>query len=105
MGYLPLVRHVLPMSPSQRISAIREAFPAEGLFQDKDWKLSHAPLALPQEIKAQILALGPALQSFLAACDALYLAGAGLGEVSASLTTELGDPAAGSRQACMAHPP
>jgi hypothetical protein len=56
----------------ERIQHIRSAFPSEGLFQDKDWKLSPQPFALEPQAVEQIQALGPALQKFLIACDALY---------------------------------
>ena len=60
------------MTESARISAIREAFPSEGLFRDKEWRMSPRALGLPPEIVRAIEALGPALRAFQVACNALY---------------------------------
>ncbi len=59
-------------SDSERIDALRAAFPREGLFRDKEWKMSPHPFELPAEIKALIARLGPALRAFQAACNRLY---------------------------------
>ncbi len=57
---------------SDRIDTLRSVFPSEGLFRDKEWKMSPQPFELPPEIAELIAGLGPALRSFQAACNRLY---------------------------------
>lgn len=57
---------------SDRINAIRTAFPREGLFRDKEWKMSPHSFELSAEIKTLIARLGPALRAFQTACNRLY---------------------------------
>lgn len=62
-----------PMSDRSRIEAIRAAFPSEGLFRDKEWRMSPQAFALPPDIVRLIDDLGPALRAFQQACNQLYL--------------------------------
>jgi len=52
--------------------ALRAAFPAEGLFADKDWLLSPEPFPLAPALAREIEGLGHRLRVFLAAADSLY---------------------------------
>ena len=61
------------LSPSDRVAAIRAAFPEAGFFQDKEWLLSPEPFALDAATTALLHALGPALRAFQSACNRLYL--------------------------------
>lgn len=60
------------MSPAERISHLRQAFPEEGLFRDKEWVLSPEAFALDADTVALIDSLGPALRAFQRACNRLY---------------------------------
>ena len=62
------------MSDRTRIETIRSAFPREGLFRDKEWKLSPQAFALEPRIVELIERLGPALRAFQRACNELYFA-------------------------------
>jgi len=57
---------------SSRIAALRAAFPREGLFRDKEWRMSPQSFELPADIKSLIAGLGPALRAFQAGCNRLY---------------------------------
>lgn len=63
------------MSPAERIAHIRQSFPAEGMFRDKEWVLSPDAFALDSETVRLIEALGPALRAFQRACNRLYFEG------------------------------
>ena len=63
------------MSPRSRIDSIRAAFPSEGLFRDKEWRMSPESFVLPAGIAELIERLGPALRAFQRACNQLYFAG------------------------------
>ena len=52
--------------------SVRAAFPAEGLFAEKDWLLSPEPLALEPAIVREIEGLGHRLRVFLKAANELY---------------------------------
>lgn len=60
------------MSPADRIAHIRQSFPEEGLFQDKEWVLSPEAFALDAATVRIIEELGPALRAFQRACNRLY---------------------------------
>jgi hypothetical protein len=60
-------------SASDRIAAIRAAFPEGGFFREKEWVLSPEPFALDARTLEIITALGPALRAFQLACNRLYL--------------------------------
>jgi len=56
----------------ERIAAIRAAFPAEGLFADKDWLLSPEPFVIDAKLAEQLDKLGHRLNLFNRACNELY---------------------------------
>ncbi len=58
-------------SPISR-EAIRAAFPAEGLFAEKDWLLSPEPFAIDHSLGKNLERLGHQLLVFLRACNQLY---------------------------------
>lgn len=70
------------MSDRSRIEAIRTAFPKEGLFRDKEWRMSPQAFALPPDIVRLIDDLGPALRAFQQACNQLYFEGGDLAWVA-----------------------
>ena len=70
------------MSDRARIEAIRTAFPSEGLFRDKEWRMSPQAFALPPDIVQLIDDLGPALRAFQQACNQLYFEGGDLAWVA-----------------------
>jgi hypothetical protein len=55
-----------------KISAIRAAFPSEGLFADKDWLLTPEPFMISPKLAEQIEKLGHRLNLFNRACNELY---------------------------------
>lgn len=57
---------------SQRLQAIRAAFPAEGLFADKEWLLSPEPFPLGTQLSEELEKLGYRLLLFSRACNELY---------------------------------
>lgn len=60
---------------SARIEHLRASFPQEGLFRDKEWRLSPHVFQVGEDIAHLILALGPALRAFQRACNNLYFQG------------------------------
>jgi hypothetical protein len=56
----------------ERVVAIREAFPVEGLFAEKDWLLSPEPFAIEPKFAAELEQLGHRLCVFQRACNQLY---------------------------------
>ncbi len=60
------------MSPAERITHLRHAFPEQGMFRDKEWVLSPEAFALDADTTALIESLGPALRAFQRACNRLY---------------------------------
>ena len=56
-----------------KLSAIRSAFPKEGLFAEKDWLLSPDPFAISKELARELEQLGHRLFVFQRACNQLYL--------------------------------
>lgn len=60
------------MSPADRIAHIRQSFPEEGLFRDKEWVMSPEAFALDAGTVQLIEELGPALRAFQRACNRLY---------------------------------
>ena len=57
---------------SDRIRVLREAFPREGMFQEKTWRLSPEPFSLSKKEFKTLTRLGSVLQSFLKTCDVFY---------------------------------
>ena len=55
-----------------RVRAIREAFPAQGLFAEKEWLLSPRAFALSNEFVDELEKLGYRLHLFQRACNLLY---------------------------------
>ena len=56
----------------QRVRAIRDAFPAEGLFAEKEWLLSPRAFSLSGEFVEELEKLGYRLHLFQRACNLLY---------------------------------
>jgi len=57
---------------SDKLAAIREAFPKEGLFAEKDWLLSPDAFPIEQKFLAELEQLGHRLFVFQRACNQLY---------------------------------
>jgi hypothetical protein len=74
---------------------LRAAFPAEGLFAEKDWLLSPEPLPLSPALARELAGLGHRLRVFLQAADALHHRSA-KGRLPAwiAATVDAGKPAA-----------
>jgi hypothetical protein len=56
----------------QRLDAMHAAFPAEGLFADKEWLLSPEPFLVEPKLAEQLAKLGHRLNLFNKACNELY---------------------------------
>ena len=56
----------------ERLSAIRAAFPKEGLFAEKEWLLSPDPFPIEKKFLADLEQLGHRLFVFQRACNQLY---------------------------------
>ncbi len=59
-------------APTDRLTALREARPAEGLFAEKDWLLSPEPFAIDEKLRTDLERLGHQLFVFQRACNQLY---------------------------------
>ena len=59
-------------SATDRLAAIRAAFPREGLFAEKDFLLSPEPFAIDARLAEQLEKLGYRLLLFVRACNELY---------------------------------
>lgn len=57
---------------SDRLSALRAAFPTEGLFAEKDWLRSPEPFAVEEKLRSDLERLGHQLFVFQRACNQLY---------------------------------
>ncbi len=55
-----------------RLNQLREAFPPEGLFADKDFLLSPEPFRIDQKLADELEKLGYRLSLFVRACNELY---------------------------------
>jgi len=60
------------LSALEKITRIRTAFPAEGLFAEKEWLLSPEPFLISAELHEQLQKLGHRLNLFVRACNELY---------------------------------
>src|SRR5437899_11171212 len=60
------------LAQSDRLEAIRSAFPKEGLFAEKDWLLSPDPFPIENKFLAELEQLGHRLFVFQRACNQLY---------------------------------
>lgn len=69
---MPPPLNTAALTDSERIAAIRAAFPSGGFFREKEWVLSPGPFQLDAPTVAIIEALGPALLAFQRACNRLY---------------------------------
>ena len=56
----------------ERVAAVEQAAPAEGLFAEKDWLVSPTALPLPAEFVEELERLGYRLSLFVRACNLLY---------------------------------
>src|ERR1700693_2165035 len=56
----------------EKLSRIRDAIPAQGLFAEKDWLLSPDPFPIEKKILAELDQLGHRLFVFQRACNQLY---------------------------------
>jgi hypothetical protein len=56
----------------ERLAAIRDAFPKEGLFAEKDWLLSPDGFSIEEKFLAELEQLGHRLFVFQRACNQLY---------------------------------
>jgi len=59
-------------TPADRIRSLRDALPADGLFHEKEWRLTPEPFALDSALVEEINRLGPRLEKFVRACNELY---------------------------------
>ena len=57
---------------SDRLTAIRAAFPKEGLFAEKEWLLSPDAFPIERKSLADLEQLGHRLFAFQRACNQLY---------------------------------
>jgi hypothetical protein len=62
----------LMLVQDDRLSAIRTAFPKEGLFAEKDWLLSPDAFPIDEKFSAELEQLGHRLLVFQRACNQLY---------------------------------
>jgi hypothetical protein len=60
------------LAQSDKLTAIRDAFPKEGLFAEKDWLLSPEAFPIEQKSLAELEQLGHRLFVFQRACNQLY---------------------------------
>ena len=60
------------LTETDRLTAIREARPAESLFAEKEWLLSPEPFAIDEKNRADLERLGHQLFVFQRACNQLY---------------------------------
>lgn len=59
-------------TPAAAASALRAAFPASGLFAEKEWRVAPSPLSLDPKLFQRIEDLGPRLLGFSRAANLLY---------------------------------
>src|SRR3989449_5011524 len=60
------------LAQADKLSAIRDAFPKEGLFAEKDWLLSPNPFPIEKKFAVELEQLGHRLFVFQRACNQLY---------------------------------
>ena len=61
------------LAENDRLTAIRDAYPAEGLFAEKDFLISPEPFAIEPKFAKELERLGHQLFVFQRACNQLYL--------------------------------
>lgn len=74
-GQVRLPRPSRIMTAAERIAHIRQRFPEEGMFRDKEWVLSPEAFPLDAATVQLIERLGPVLRKFQRACNDLYFQG------------------------------
>lgn len=60
------------LSELDRISALRAALPATGLFAEKEWRVSPDAFRIPEQLHEQLEKLGHRLLLFTRSCNELY---------------------------------
>jgi hypothetical protein len=68
----PQTSNLVALSESEKLHAIRFAFPKEGLFAEKDWLLSPDAFPIDKKFLADLEQLGHRLFVFQRACNQLY---------------------------------
>ena len=61
-----------PDNGIERVQAVRDAFPPQGLFAEKEWLLSPRAFALSNTFVDELEKLGYRLHLFQRACNLLY---------------------------------
>ena len=64
--------NIAVVAESEKLEAIRAAFPKEGLFAEKDWLLSPDAFPIEEKFLAELEQLGHRLFVFQRACNQLY---------------------------------
>src|SRR3989454_1483346 len=64
--------NVTAVAESEKLDAIRSAFPTEGLFAEKDWLLSPDAFPIDKKFRDELEQLGHRLFVFQRACNQLY---------------------------------
>ncbi len=59
-------------SPQAKVTALQQAFPKQGLFSGKHWRLSPRAFPLSPKTVRQLEHIGPLLHRFQRASDTLY---------------------------------
>lgn len=67
---------MIASADNDKLAHIRAAFPAEGLFAEKDWLISPDAFPVPKKFVAELEQLGHRLFVFQRACNQLYLSSA-----------------------------
>ncbi len=65
-------RRVSPLEARERVDSIQAAFPREGLFEGKTWRVSPVPFPLSEREIRYLEKLGPRLLKFYKASEVLY---------------------------------
>ena len=68
----PQTSNLAASAKSEKLQAIRSAFPKEGLFAEKQWLLSPDPFPIDKKFLAELEQLGHRLFVFQRACNQLY---------------------------------
>jgi hypothetical protein len=68
----PQTSNIVAIAESEKLAAIRSAFPKEGLFAEKDWLLSPDAFPIDKDFERELQQLGHRLFVFQRACNQLY---------------------------------
>ena len=68
----PQTSNIIESAESEKLAAIRAAFPQEGLFAEKDWLLSPDAFPIDKQFERELEQLGHRLFVFQRACNQLY---------------------------------